>query len=84
MEISSGLLMNQEYSMQLTLETDSGDAYYYTRVVSRSSTNTAEYVKFAGDFARKCLDKTSADSLAPYLESQSSGSRNFAGISISH
>lgn len=82
-EISSGLLMNQEYSMQLTLETDSGDAYYYTRVVSRSSTNTAEYVKFAGDFARMCLDKTSADSLAPYLESQSSGSRNFAGISIS-
>ena len=82
-EISSGLLMNQEYSMQLTLETDSGDAYYYTRVVSRSSTNTAEYVKFAGDLARMCLDKTSADSLAPYLESQSSGSRNFAGISIS-
>ena len=40
-------------------------------------------MKFAGDFARMCLDKTSADSLAPYLESQSSGSRNFAGISIS-
>lgn len=81
-EITSGLLMNQEYSLQLTLETDSGDAYYYTRVVSRNSTNTEEYVKFASDFARMCLDKSSADSLAPYLESQSSGNRNFAAISI--
>ena len=81
-EISSGLLMNQEYSMQLTLETDGGDAYYYTRVVSRSSTNTEEYVKFASDFAQKCMNKTSADSLATYLEPQASGARNFADISI--
>ena len=50
-EINSGLLINQEYSMQLTVDTNDGEAYYYTRVVSRSSTNTQAYVKFASDFA---------------------------------
>ena len=34
-QIDSGLLMNQEYSMQITLDTDRGEAYYYTRVVCR-------------------------------------------------
>lgn len=82
-EITSGLLMNQEYSMQLTLETDSGEAYYYTRVVSRSSTNVDEYVKFAGEFAQMCMDKNKADQLSAYLESSSSGSTNFSDISIS-
>ena len=51
-EISSGMLMNQEYSLQITLDTDNGDAYYYTRLVSRSSTNTAQYVQFVSDFAQ--------------------------------
>ena len=45
-QISAGLLMNQEYSMQITLDTDSGEAYYYTRVVSRTATNVADYVAF--------------------------------------
>lgn len=82
-EIASGLLMNQEYSMQLTLETGSGEAYYYTRVVSRSSTNVDEYVKFAGEFAQMCMDKNKADQLSAYLESSSSGYTNFSDISIS-
>ena len=81
-EITSGLLMNQEYSMQITLETDKGDAYYYTRVVSRSSTNVAEYVKFAGEFAKMCMDKATADQLAPYLESTDSSVKNYAEINI--
>ena len=81
-EISSGLLMNQEYSMQLTVDTNDGEAYYYTRVVSRSSTNTQAYVKFASDFAQMCMDKTSADNLAAYLESADSATTNFASVSI--
>ena len=56
-EISSGLLMNQEYSLQISLDTSDGEAYYYTRVVSRSSTNTEDYVKFASSFAQMCMDK---------------------------
>lgn len=82
-EISAGLLMNQEYSMQITLDTDSGEAYYYTRVVSRSATNVAEYVAFVKSFALKCMDKVSADELSAYLEVSESGSRNFNEISIS-
>ena len=81
-EISSGMLMNQEYSLQITLDTDNGDAYYYTRLVSRSSTNTAQYVQFVSDFAQMCMDKNSADNLAAYLESAESSTRNFADISI--
>lgn len=81
-EISSGLLMNQEYSLQITLDTDEGDIYYYTRVVARSSTYTEEYVKFVSNFAESCLDKTAADSLATYLESSDSTTINFASVSI--
>ena len=81
-EISSGLLMNQEYSLQITLDTSDGEAYYYTRVVSRSSTNTEDYVKFAASFAQMCMDKTSADGLAAYLESEESSSTNFTSVSI--
>ncbi|MBU5482462.1 hypothetical protein [Blautia sp. MSJ-19] len=81
-EISSGLLMNQEYSLQITLDTDGGEAYYYTRVVSRSSTNTQDYIKFASDFVQMCMDKNSADNLAAYLESAESSSTNFASVSI--
>lgn len=82
-EISSGLLMNQEYSLQITLSTNHGDAYYYTRVVSRLATYTEQYAKFADDFVQMSLDKTQADNLAAYLEtSDSASSRNFAGLNI--
>lgn len=82
-EISSGLLMNQESSLQITLSTNHGDAYYYTRVVSRSATYTEQYAKFADDFVQMSLDKTQADNLAAYLEtSDSASSRNFAGLNI--
>lgn len=81
-EISSGLLMNQEYSLQITVDTSNGEGYYYTRVVSRSSTNTEDYVKFASSFAQMCMDKTSADGLAAYLESEESSSTNFTSVSI--
>ena len=81
-EISSGLLMNQEYSLQITLDTDSGEDYYYTRIVSRSSTNTEDYLKFASSFAQMCMDKTSADGLAPYLESAESSTTNLASVNI--
>ena len=81
-QISAGLLMNQEYSMQITLDTDSGEAYYYTRVVSRTATNVADYVAFASSFAQKCMDKTTADELGTYLEATETSARNFADISI--
>ena len=82
-KISSDLLMNQEYSLQISLETNKGTAYYYTRVVSRSNVNAAQYVKFVASFYEKCLDKASAEDLTAYLESDtSSTSTNYTDINI--
>lgn len=82
-EIGSSLRMNQEYSMQITLETNKGDAYYYTRIVSRSNLNTENYIKFVKGFYEKCMDKTTADDLASYLEPEDQGSAtNFSNITI--
>ena len=68
MEIASSLLMNQEYSMQIMLETNKGEVYYYTRIISRSNLNTEHYVKFVRTFSEACMDKATADDLSAYLE----------------
>ena len=82
-EISSDLRMNQEYSLQITLDTGDGEAYYYTRVVSRSQLNTESYLKFVNEFSAKCLDKMEADSLSGYLEEQDTTSgTNFNNVNI--
>lgn len=81
-EIGSDLLMNQEYSMQITLDTNRGEVYYYTRIVSRSNLNTERYIKFVKSFYEKCMDKATADDLASYLEPETDSSTNFADISI--
>ena len=81
--INSDLRMNQEYSMQITLDTGAGEAYYYTRVVSRPQLNTEQYVQFVKSFYEKCMDKMTADDLASYLEPEDTGaSTNYANISI--
>lgn len=82
-EIGSDLRMNQEYSMEISLDTSEGTVYYYTRVVSRSQLNTSQYISFVKSFYEKCMDKSSADDLSAYLEPSSDGSAtNFANISI--
>ncbi|MDD5803734.1 MAG: hypothetical protein PUE78_05425 [Clostridia bacterium] len=82
-QINSDLLMNQEYSLQISLETNKGTAYYYTRVVSRSNVNAAQYVKFVQSFYEKCMDKASAEDLTSYLEPDNSGSAtNYTSVNI--
>ncbi len=82
-EITSDLRMNQEYSLQITLDTSEGEVYYYTRVVSRSQLNTESYLQFVKDFSTKCLDKEQADTLSGYLEEQDTSSgTNFNNITI--
>lgn len=81
--ISSDLRLNQEYSMQIMLETAVGNVFYYTRVVSRSGLNTESYVAFVQNFYESCLDKSLADNLASYLEPEETGNAtNFSNISI--
>ena len=82
-EISSDLRMNQEYSMQIALETEGKTVYYYTRVVSRSQVHAADYAAFVRYFYEACLDKNTADDLGSYLEPETTGaSTNYSGISI--
>ena len=82
-EISSDLRMNQEYSMQISLETGGKTAYYYTRIVSRSQTNVSEYASFVEYFAQASMDKEAADALATYLEPDNNGAAtNYSGITL--
>ena len=82
-ELVSDLLMSQEYSLQITLDTDKGEAHYYTRVISRPNLNTGSYVSFVKSFYEKCMDKGTAEELASYLEpAESAVSTNFNNISI--
>lgn len=81
-EIGSSLLMSQEYSMQITLDTKRGEVYYYTRIVSRSNLNTEHYVKFVKSFYETCMDSSAANDLASYLEPGENAGRNFHNISI--
>ena len=81
--IDSDLRMNQEYSLQITLDTDKGPVYYYTRVVYRSGVHAADYVHFVKSFYEKCMDKQTADDLSVYLEAGNTGSvTNFSNITI--
>ncbi|MGI6069268.1 MAG: hypothetical protein ACOYBE_02465 [Blautia sp.] len=66
--IRSDMRMNQEYSLQITLDTKNGEAYYYTRVVQRTRLNTKEYLKFVKSFYEKSVDKGASEDLAAYLE----------------
>lgn len=82
-EIGSDLRMNQEYSMQISLEMGAKTAYYYTRVVSRSKANAGKYADFVQYFSQACLDKQAADALANYLEPESTGAAtNYSNIDI--
>ena len=81
--IGSDLLLNQEYSMQITLETGVGEVYYYTRVVARSNIPVATYLRFVRNFVEKSLDYQNADELLNYIEPDNSQVvTNFSNISI--
>ena len=80
---SEKMLMNQEYSLKIQLNLESGPVYYYTRVVQRSGLNTSNYVQFVQGFYQKCLNKDTASELADYVEpDSSSGSNNFTNVTI--
>ncbi len=82
-EIGSDLRMNQEYAMQITLDTEAGEVYYYTRVVSRSGLNTVQYLRFVKTFYESCMDKAMADNLAPYMETVDANEViNFSSVTI--
>lgn len=70
-QIKSDMRMNQEYSLQITLDTSKGEVYYYTRVVQHSRLNTEDYLKFVHSFYEKSVDKRASEDLVSYLEPNS-------------
>ncbi len=75
--------MNQEYSLQITLDTSAGEVYYYTRIIQRSKLNTEQYIRFAQNFYEKCMNKDSTQELSAYIESDDSVADNsFTSINI--
>lgn len=68
LQLTCDMRMNQEYSLQITLETGEEEVYYYTRIVQRSQLATTEYLNFATDFYEKCMDAATAEELSSYLE----------------
>lgn len=81
--IERDLRMTQEYSLKITLDTQEGPAYYYTRIVQRTGLNTGQYVQFVQNFAERCVDKGFSDELVNYLESDSSSTtENFYQVDI--
>ena len=82
-EIGSDLRVNQEYSMQISLDTEGKTVYYYTRIVYRSQVHAGEYAAFVKSFYESCLDKNAADGLAAYLEPENNGAgTNYSNINI--
>ena len=82
-EIGSDLRVNQEYSMQISLDMEGKTVYYYTRIVYRSQVHASECAAFVKNFYESCLDKNTADSLSTYLEPENSGTAtNYSNINI--
>lgn len=67
-QLKSDMLMNQEYSLQITLDTNKGKAYYYTRVIQRASLNPGQYLSFVQNFYEQCMNQETSAELANYLE----------------
>ena len=75
--------MNQEYTLQVTLDTSVGEIYYYTRIIQRSRLNTEQYIRFVQNFYEKCMNKDATTELAAYVESDDSVADNsFTSVNI--
>lgn len=81
--LESPMLMNQEYSLEISLETTTDILYYYNRVIQRSGTNAGEYVRFAQTFSQSSMDNEKADNIYDYLEIEGTSTDiNYADIDI--
>lgn len=63
----------KEYMLALSLVFDEEPVYYYTRISQQSESHVKESVEFALDFHESTFGEGVSDSLATYLEPDSSG-----------
>ncbi|MBE5935819.1 MAG: hypothetical protein E7262_08525 [Lachnospiraceae bacterium] len=72
-KISKELNENEEYALKIALITDKGDKiYYFARVKKNEDTVDDKIIKFAKDFHSKTIDKSKAEELRTYLETDAS------------
>ena len=81
--LSEPILMNREYPIRFTIQTDNRDIYYYARIVQRSDPLTDKYVQFVYDFYESCTNQQGASDLNSYLETDDTIANNsFANVNL--
>jgi len=66
--LDAAILMNREYPICFTLETQGQDIRYYSRLIQRADPLTDKYIQFVYDFYETCTNKSGAANLNTYLE----------------
>lgn len=81
--LQKSILMNQEYSLVFTLNTEKGSWNYYTRVIQRAGLNTQKYIDFVNNFYQKAVTQNEKGDLSTYLETDDSpGNNSFNNLNI--
>lgn len=81
--LSEPILMNREYPIRFTIQTDERDIYYYARIIQRSDPVTDKYVQFVYDFYEGCTNQQGASDLNTYLETDDTITNNsFTNVNL--
>lgn len=76
--------LDTEYILKIILEDENGEKLrYYTRIIQTENLHTAEKLQFVKNFHDKTFDKTAAEDLVIYLESNALGDNSsFHNVTI--
>lgn len=74
--LSQSILMNQEYSLHFTLDTEDRSWNYYTRLLQRQGLSTEQYLNFVNSFYTKTFSQEDSGDLTTYLEDDPSVTDN--------
>ena len=81
--LSEPILMNREYPIRFTIQTEAGDVYYYARIVQTSDPVTDKYVQFVYDFYEGCIGTSGTSEINSYLETDDTITNNsYTGVTI--
>ena len=74
--LSKPILMNREYPICFTIQTDETTVYYYASLIQRSDPVTDNYVQFVYDFYQNSLNPETSADLNSYLETDNTITNN--------
>ena len=81
--LSEPILMNREYPIRFTIQTETQDVYFYARIIQRSDPVTEKYVQFVYDFYEGCINQNGASDLNTYLETDDTITNNsFTNVNL--